>query len=146
MGMYDVFETDSSLETSGIWLDYGEFRVKVAFGGESNKNYTRYAEAKTKPVRRAIQSGAMSTDKMRLIMMDVYAHTVVLDWQVNTGTEQDPQWSQGIESRDGSLMDFTTENVLATLTALPHLFQNIQEAAMDMANFRKEELEKEAKN
>ena len=37
--MFDQFETDPVLESEGIWIDYGAFRVKIARAGGANKKY-----------------------------------------------------------------------------------------------------------
>ena len=145
MGMYDVFETDEDLESNGVWIDYGDFRVKIASAGQGNKNYVRYAEKKLKPVRRAIESGALSNKRSQAIMADIYAHTVILDWEIQKG-EDENKMIQGIEDPNGKIIPFTQENVEITLKNLPRLFMDLQEQASSLANFRKEELEEDTKN
>ena len=142
MGMYDIFETDEDLETTGIWLDYGDFRLKVASAGQGNKKYVRYAEKALKPIRRAMQAGAVSNERSLSIMSDIFAKTIVLDWQVKSGDE----WKSGIEGRDGDILPFNYDNVIATFQALPNLFMDIQEQAQSIANFRKGELEDDSGN
>jgi hypothetical protein len=145
MGMYDVFETDEDLETNGVWIDYGEFRVKIASAGQGNKNYVRYAEKKLKPVRRALEAGALSNKRSQAIMADIYARTVILDWEIQDGDEEN-KMVQGIEDKNGKVIPFTEENVEITLKNLPRLFMDLQEQASSLANFRKEELEGDTKN
>lgn len=142
MGMYDIFETDEDLETTGIWLDYGDFRLKVASAGQGNKKYVRYAEKALKPIRRAMQAGAVSNERSLAIMSDIFAKTIVLDWQVKV----DDAWKSGIEGRDGDILQFNYDNVIATFSALPNLFMDIQEQAQSIANFRKAELEDDSGN
>lgn len=142
MGMYDIFETDEDLETTGIWLDYGDFRLKVASAGQGNKKYVRYAEKALKPIRRAMQAGAVSNERSLAIMSDIFAKTIVLDWQVKA----DDAWKSGIEGRDGDILPFNYDNVIATFSALPNLFMDIQEQAQSIANFRKGELEDDSGN
>ncbi|MAD98780.1 MAG: hypothetical protein Unbinned200contig1000_18 [Prokaryotic dsDNA virus sp.] len=142
MGMYDVFETDEDLETSGIWLDYGDFRVKIASAGQGNKKYVKYAEKALKPVRKAMQAGALSNERSMSIMSDIYAKTIVLDWE----TMKEGELVKGIESRDGQIMPFNYENVRQVFIDLPNLFIDIQEQANSIANFRKAELEEESGN
>lgn len=142
MGMYDVFETDENLETSGVWVDYGEFRVLIASAGQGNKSYVRYAEKKLKPVRKAMDAGALSNERSQALMADIYAKTIVLDWQVMS----DGEWKTGIEGREGDVLPVNEENVEKTLRSLPRLFMDLQEQAMSIANFRKAELEDETKN
>jgi len=140
--MYDVFETDEDLENSGIWLDYGDFRVKIASAGQNNKKYVKYAEKALKPVRKAMQSGALSNERSQKIMSDIYAKTIVIDWE----TMVDGSLQKGIEQRDGSIAPMNYENVLQAFMDLPNLFLDIQEQANSIANFRKAELEEESGN
>lgn len=142
MGMYDIFETDEDLETTGVWIDYGDFRVKIASASQGNKKYVKYAETALKPVRRAMQAGALSNERSLSIMSDIYAKTIVLDWQVKT----DDGWKTGIEGRDGEILPFNQEELKKVFVALPNLFVDIQEQANSIANFRKAELEEEGKN
>lgn len=142
MGMYDVFETDEDLEISGIWLDYGDFRVRIASAGQGNKKYVKYAEKALKPVRKAMQAGALSNERSMAIMSDIYAKTIVLDWE----TMKDGKLVKGIEARDGKVMPVNYENVRQVFIDLPNLFIDIQEQANSIANFRKAELEEDAKN
>lgn len=142
MGMYDIFETDEDLENTGIWLDYGDFRVKIASAGQGNKKYVRYAEKALKPIRRAMQAGAVSNERSMAIMSDIYAKTIVLDWQV----KGDDGWKPGIEGRDGEVLPFNKEEVQKVFEALPNLFIDVQEQANAISNFRKAEIEEDSGN
>lgn len=142
MGMYDTFETDPNMEQEGVFLDYGDFRVRIAHAGQGNSKYVKYAEKKLKPVRKAMEAGALGNERSMAIMIDIYSESIILDWQVRDGDE----WKSGIEARDGSVMKFTKENVENTLRALPNLFLDIQQQAQSIANFRRADLESEAGN
>tara|TARA_R110000772_G_scaffold30806_11_gene76527 strand:+ start:212 stop:643 length:432 start_codon:yes stop_codon:yes gene_type:complete len=142
MGMYDVFETDSDMEGEGVWIDYGDFRIKIASAGQGNKAYVRYAEKALKPVRKSMQAGALSNDRAQVIMATIYAKTIVKGWE----TKVDDEWVAGIEGRDGNLLTVNEENIKEAFTNLPNMFIDIQEMASSMENFRKAELEEEAGN
>lgn len=142
MGMYNVFETDENLEANGVWLDYGDFRVLMAAAGQGNKNYVRYAEKKLKPVRRALESGALSNERSQALMADIYAQTIILAWE----TQVDGKMKSGIEGKDGKIKAFSKEAVEEALRNLPRLFMDIQEQAGSLSNFRLEELEEDTKN
>jgi len=142
MGMYDTFETDPNMEQEGVFLDYGEFRVRIGHAGQGNSRYVRYAEKKLKPVRKAMEAGALGNKRSMEIMIDIYSESIIFDWQVRDGEN----WKSGIEARDGSILPFNKENVEITLRALPNLFLDIQQQAQSIANFRKAELEEEAGN
>lgn len=142
MGMYSAFETDEDLETGGVWLDYGDFQVKIASASQANKNYVRYAEKALKPVRRAMSAGTLSNERSQAIMADIYAKTIVLDWMVRV----DGEMKTGIEGRDGSVLPFNSDNVKQVFLTLPNLFLDIQEQASSIANFRRIQLEEESGN
>lgn len=142
MGMYDIFETDENLEIAGIWLDYGDFRIKIASAGQGNKKYVKFAEKALKPIRRAMQAGAVSNERSMAIMADIYVNTIVLAWEVKT----DDGWKPGIEGRDGEILPFNKEEVRKVFEALPNLFIDVQEQAAAISNFRKQEIEEESGN
>lgn len=146
MGMYDTFQTDENLEANGVWLDYGDFRVLIASAGQGNKAYVRYAEKKLKPVRRALESGALSNARSQALMADIYAKTIVLSWEVMEGEGDKAKMKTGIEGPDGKVLPFNEANVEQALLALPRLFMDLQEQAASLANFRKGEMETEGKN
>lgn len=143
MGMYDTFETDPNMEQEGVFLDYGDFRVRIAHAGQGNSKYVKYAEKKLKPVRRAMEAGALGNERSMALMIDIYSKTIVLDWQVREGKDG---WKTGIEAKDGTVIPFTEENVESTLRNLPNLFLDIQQQATSIANFRAAELEAESGN
>jgi hypothetical protein len=141
--MYDTFETDAEMESKGVIVDYGDFRVRLAHAGQGNTRYVKYAEKMMKPVRRAMEAGSLGNERSLAIMLDIYAKTIILDWQVRDGVDK---WKTGIESKDGSILPFNEDNVLSTLKALPNLFLDLQQQATSISNFRRAELEAEAGN
>jgi len=146
--MFSQFDTDESMEVTGINLDYGTFRVRIARAGGSNKKYLSFAEKKTKPLRRAIQVGALDEKRSREILYEIYAHTIILDWEIADGENEDKsvKWKRGIHKKGGGHLEFTEENVVSTFKLLPGLFQDIQSQAESLTNFKKEELEADSKN
>lgn len=141
--MYDLFRTDENMEVEGIWLDYGEFRIKVAAAGQGNSAYVKYAEKKLKPVRRALETGAMSNERAQALMADIYAVTIVKSWQVK---DEDDKWKDGMHDEEGNVIPMTKESVTSAFTALPRLFMDVQEGAQSMSNFQAENLEEDSGN
>lgn len=148
MSMFEQFETDPVLESEGIWIDYGDFRVQIGRAGGANKKYLSYAEAKTKPFRRAIQAGTMPEDRSRALLYDIYAKTVIFNWQVSDGEDKDgnTKWKNGIHKKGGGILEVTPENIMLTFKLLPAVFIDLQQAAEGIGLFRKEEMEADAKN
>lgn len=144
MGLYDTFSTDEDLEVNGVWIDYGDFRVKIASAGTNNKAFEKYAEKKFKPVRKMIDLGTLGNKQAMRIMADVYAHTVIKDWETK---DEEGEWQTGIESPDSEdLLAVTAENVMKTLLSLPRLHLDLQEQANALVNFRRAEMENESGN
>lgn len=146
MSMYKQFKTDGDLEKQGVVIDYGSFRVRVARMGGSNKKFVTLLEQRTKPLRRAIQAETVDRTKLIDVVRSVFVDAVILDWEVNTGTEESPKWESGIEGENGELLPFNRDNVLDALRNLPDLYDDLQEQAGKAALFRAQALEDEAKN
>jgi hypothetical protein len=130
--MYEQFKTDSSLETEGVIVDYGQFRVTIARAGGGNKRFVKVLEAKTKPFKRAIQTETMDNERGLDVLREVYAEAIILNWETKKGDK----FVQGIESEEGEILPFNKENVLATFRNLPDLFLDIQDQAGKAAIFR----------
>ena len=147
--MFEMFDSDTDMETKGIWADYGEFRVRIARAGGANKVYQQYIEKKLKPYRRMAQQGTPIPEaKSRALLADIFAKTIILDWEIADGENEDTStiWKQGIHARDGSVLEFNEANVLLTLKALPNLLMDLQDTASSVTLFAKEDLEEDAKN
>jgi hypothetical protein len=144
MSMYAQFQTDGSLEQSGVWLDYGEFKVKISRAGGANKKFVKLLEQRTKPFRRAMQTETMNNDKAMEILRGVYAATIVMAWE----TKVDGEFAPGIEPPEEGekLLPFNIENVAEVFNTLPDLFADIQEQSNKVAIFREELLESDSGN
>lgn len=139
--IFDMFETDSDVETKGVLLRYGpDIRILVARAGGANKAFERIIKTLTKPHRqllKAVQSGNGSdADALVLenIMKEAYAKTVVLGWE-------------GIQlERNGPLVECKPENVLALFNKIPQMWIDIRDFASNYINFLSENTEEVAKN
>ena len=148
MSMYAQFKTDKELEQKGIVLDYGDFRVTIARAGSANPKFVRVHEMLTKPVRRLIEQDALPRERELAINRELYAKSVVQNWEVKTFADKDsnPVWKQGVEGPDGELVDYNEENVIQTFENLPDLFIDIQVQANSMKLFLSSNREQDAKN
>jgi hypothetical protein len=143
MGLTAQFATDATLEEKGILIDYATDRIRIARAGGANKKFARLLEARTRPFRRAIAVGAFDNDRSLSLLGDVYAETVVLDWEHNVGTEKKPKWKKGIHPKDAGeegtdLLPVTVENVKKVFAHLPDLFTDLQQQAQGGALYREE--------
>lgn len=149
MSMYATYKTDDGLERTGIYLDQGDFRVKIARAGGGNRKFSKMLEAKTRPYRRQMQLGLMDEAVSLAIMHEVYAQTIVLGWEVWDGTYGDDglrNWKSGIEMPDGSTGPASPKNYIEAFKNLPDLFQTIMEQSAKASLFRAHALEEEAGN
>ena len=143
MSMYAQFQTDETLETKGVIIDYGQFRVTLARAGGANKKYSKVMESKAKPFRRAIQTETLDNDVAMKMLRESFAEACVLNWEVKG---EDEEWTRGIEGKDGDLLDFNRDNVIATFENLPDLFSDLQEQANKVSIYREEILEQDSGN
>lgn len=144
MSMYEDFETSTNLEESGVWLDFPTFRVLIARAGGANKKFTKELLRLTKPFQSQIAQGNMPKERADKLVSEAYARASILDWNVLVDEEGNPLkspqgdediWARGIHARDGSILDFTQENVQTTLLALPALFNQIQNHAENYTTY-----------
>ena len=130
---YAHFATNEDLEREGINLDFGDFAIRVARAGGSNKKYAKALHTKMKPHRKAFQSGTLDAKIGNRIMAEVYAETIILGWA-------------GVVDADGNEMVFNKENCIKLFTDLPELFNQVIADAENFRLFKEEEEEDIAKN
>lgn len=140
MSLYNAYETDRKAETEGVHLQIGTnskgeiSTIRIRRAGGANQTFAKVFEIKSKPHRRLMDiPGALDQRVQERIMREVYAESVVVGWE-------------NIEDRDGNELPFTKENVIQLFTDLPDLFRVVVKESQDMALFRKEAREEEAKN
>lgn len=139
MSLYKSFSTDAAIERNGVILNYGknskgaDIEIRIARAGGANKRYIERMEAKTKPLRRQIQTDTVDRNTLETLIREVFVETVVIGWS-------------GVEDQDNNEMPFSRENAIKLFTDLPDLFADIQEQAQKSALFRVEIQEADAKN
>tara|TARA_R110000803_G_scaffold28011_5_gene65077 strand:- start:1658 stop:2056 length:399 start_codon:yes stop_codon:yes gene_type:complete len=122
--MLEMFASDPDQEKNGIWLDYGNgTRIKMARAGGANEKFKRTMTAKMKPHKRLLDSEQMPDDLAEKIMHEVYAQTVVLDWE-------------GVAELDGTAIPYTHANVISVFERFPAFFQDIIEQAGKLSMFQ----------
>jgi len=133
-----LFGTSKSLETEGIWIEYGgssdaPIRIRVARAGGANKNFSKTFERLSRPYQRAFQTKTIDPELAERLLAEVYATAVVLEWQNVTDDE-------------GKAIPLSKETALKLFLELPDLFADLREQASNMALFREEILEEELGN
>lgn len=130
---YALFSTDTALESSGITLDYGSFRLCIARAGGANRKFQQVLEAKLKPHRRQIQTETLADEVAHRLIVEAYAEAVLLGWD-------------GVVDAAGQPLPFTKDNAIRLMTDLPDLFRDLQEQATKAALFRRQAQEADEKN
>ncbi len=149
MSMYGQLETDKALETKGVEVNYGSFRVTLARAGGANKKYEKLLDARSKPHRRAMKTDTMDNEVAIEVMREVYADSIILHWE---SKDAKGEWQVGIEAKPkkGSvkvaIVPFNRENVVQAMVDLPELLIWFKEDAEKLSLYLVQELEEDVKN
>lgn len=132
--IYELFETDQTMEQQGVVVDFGPYgRFKVARAAGSNIKYADAFRKYNKPYQKMLKRGTMPESLARQITAKIYAEAIVLDWE-------------GVIGRDRKPIPFTKENVVKLMLDLPDLFTQIIAESLNAENFRREYVEEAAGN
>lgn len=123
MSTYKSFKTDPKVEVEGVWANYGDFRIRHARAGGANMAFARAMEKIGRKYRKQIELDVIREERALKMMREVYADTVILDWEGVTDENEQP-------------MEFTRENVIRLFKDLPDLFLDIQDSAKSPKAFR----------
>src|SRR5690606_38337747 len=134
---FDGFDDDTTDENresgEGVRVEYDDGRAfMIHRAGGSNRKFTKLLQAKMKPHERKLQMGTLPESVAERIMMECYAHAIVIGWD-------------GITAK-GKAVPFTPDNCIALFEAKPEVFRAIQRDANDLALFRREVQEENAGN
>lgn len=138
----ETYLTDEDMEKNGVWLNFGKFRVLAARAGGANKRFAKVIEVKSRPYQRAIKTDTMPHDVSNKLMREVYAETVVLDWETQT---KSGEWKKAIVI-PGEVLPVTKANIIRAFEELPEIFLDLQDQVGKLSNFRRAQLESNAGN
>ena len=147
--MYAQLQTDPALETKGVEIDYGSFRVTLARAGGANKKYEKILNIKSKPHLRAMKTENMDNEVAIGIMRDVYADSIILHWEAKNAKGE---WEVGIEAKPKKvggpvkLVPFNHDNVVQAMVDLPELLTWFKEDAEKLALYLVQHQEEDVKN
>lgn len=122
-----LFKPSGKLEQEGIWLDYGDFRIKITRAGATNDRFKKLMEAKMKPHRRAMANDTMDNKVADRVTREVWAESIVLGWDSALGPNVIPYQGAGFP--------FNVDNCIKLFTDLPDLFIDVREQSMKMGLF-----------
>lgn len=139
MSLYSQFAVSQEKEQNGVDVQYAPNKdgtiptFTIARAAKANKAYSKALEKATRPYRRQIDLGTMDNSVAERLFMDVFIRTLLIGWQ-------------NVRNQDGTPMEFSEVNANKLFTALPELYEDLQNKANSAALFRDDNLEEEAKN
>lgn len=138
---YSSFKTNANNEVEGVFINYGDFRVRIARAGGANKKYKTQADRKYRAQRRL---GPVTNEQAEKIMYELLISCCILDWQVKGS---DGQFVPGMHHpQTAAVIPFTEENVKLVLDQLPEFAAALANEAATVDLFSDEEIEEEAGN
>lgn len=147
MSLRKTFKTDRNAEIDGVWIEVGindhngrPIRIRISRMSQSNKRYTKELNRVTKPHQSAIQNDAMDNDLARKMLQEVFADTILLEW------DNLPKSELTGNDDDKDDLEFTRDNVLALFKELPDMYDDWEARANKASAFREQEREAAAKN
>jgi hypothetical protein len=147
MSLRKTFKTDKNAEQEGVWIEVAvndhnnkPIRIKISRMSSTNKRYTKELNKVTKPHQSAIANDALDNDLARKMLQEVFADTVLLDW------ENLPKSELTGNDEDVEELEFNRENAIALFTEMPDLYDDWESRAQKSAAFREAEREIAAKN
>lgn len=156
MGLFKSYATNTDIEKTGIaFTPDTSTCIMLARAGGANVKFAKVLDTKAQPYRRQIDAGTLDPKIDKKMMAETYAQAVIKNWETLVddklvqGIEADPNAAAGTYSHDidkNGLVPFNTQNVVATLLALPDLFTDIQKEAQRVANYQSKAQEDDAKN
>lgn len=129
--LYDLFETDSGAETTGIWVPLGPARFRLARAGGANENFAKTATKRLKPFQASLDSLPRKTADD--LAIGIFVDTILLDWE-------------GVVDRTGTPIAFSKDAAKQLLSDLPNLFAALRAESEKMSNFSQANLEAAAGN
>jgi len=131
MDIDKVFAIDENKELTGVWEDLGD-DASILVARVGNKNYVEAYRTIPRGLRRMIENGILSGDKLDQVICDLLATTILLDWK-------------GIEFQ-GASIKYSHENAMRVLLALPEFREMVWELANEFRRFHNQSIEEDLKN
>lgn len=144
MSLFKQFATDRKAEAEGVLFDpNGEGTLfRLARRNRMNKRWRKMINAETKPYKAAIESpDGLDPDVDNKISVKVFCHTILLGWEKMDEPDVFDQ-----DEYEGEYVPYTPERGIKLMEAIPDLYDILSEQSAKAANYRDQEIEKDAKN
>lgn len=122
-----MFQADADITTTdtGVWTEYDGARFLVAH--TSNMKFQRSLARLQQPYRRKLEQGTMDPADNKKILCRAMSEGLLLDWEVKDKT--------------GKSVTYTKEAGELALSKQSDFRDYISDFAMNLANFREEEMQ-----
>lgn len=134
MNIFDIYETDVSLEENGVWIALAkDVKVKVAaFGNQKHKDIIDRLFA---PYKTQHRKGTLDKTIEEDLHTKAMAKTILLDWE-------------GIVDKDGSVIPYSPDKAYELLSkeSMRRFKNDIVGLASEAETFRAQEIEDTTKN
>ena len=121
-----LFKTNKNLEKDGIWFsisDDTKFLIR-RFGGANSQNVKQAMAKYYKPFSRQVQSGTLSAEKEKEILVRAFVDSSLVDWK-------------GVEI-DGEEVEFSKDKAIELFLELEDLFEALYAYASSNESFRED--------
>jgi len=133
LDLFAEFAVDEAAETAGVWVDYGNIKLKIAMNG--NKNYRQRFTKLYKPNERLLKTNSDAAEaKSNEILADVMAHTILKGWE-----------GKIIVEKGGAPVEYSVENAKKALM-LPKFREIVSDFSDDFKLFKAVKDEEDEKN
>lgn len=123
--MFDLKKSTTELENSGVWFTFREGKFLIAH--TNNMVFQRLFTRLQAPYRKKIEKATLDPKIQLETMCKAMAKGVLLDWK-NVGSE-------------GKKVEYSEDAAYNVLMFNSELREFVQDTALDLENFREEEIE-----
>jgi len=143
---YSKYHIDPEKVKAGVIFQDEDNRVRVTYAGTENTRYEKMLKLKLKPFETRIREDRFPDKEFYKILAEVYAATVVLGWEVNVGTDEEPVWGEGIFDAEGNIIQVNEFAIVQAFTLGERLFQDVIKVASNFNLYRQGQKEEDGKN
>ena len=127
--MFDLDKTTAEQESHGVWGSFGAGKFRIAH--TNNMVFQREITRLQAPYRKKIDRGTLDPKIQLEIMCKAMGKGILLDWK-DVGSA-------------GAEVSYTEDAAVKVLTLNSDLRDFVQDFALDLENFREEEIEETGK-
>ena len=144
--LFAMFGTNKEAERTGVWINYGDVKFLVARAGGANLRYAEVLKKRLKPIQHQVDRGTLSKDEDDRVSAEIFAEGSVRDVQCLKNPDVPDSWVQDVPAEDGTILPYTTANVVTLLLALPEMANDLRLQARDANKYLTVQEDEDVKN